>query len=473
MLKQEEKQLSFYSGLYEKIPETHLMKRISKAVDFSFINELVEDSYCKNFGRPAKEPEMMAKLLFLEYLYNLSDVRVIEEATYNLVFLWFLGLNPDDKLPNASLLAKFRTLRLKECTLDEILGEIVRQCVETGIIKSKEVSIDATHVGANCVKLIPERIMKHLAIRIFKALKKDLGEIPETMDMNIPDYKSIEDHKNAKATMKAYLEKVIDEAAVYAGENTKAAIEEAMELVHVTEIRHQDFTKISDGQRQRVMLARAICQEPEIIILDEPTSFLDVKYKLEFLSVLQELRVRKGLTVIMSIHELELAERVSDRILCVNGAYADRLGKPEEIFQAGYIKSLFGIETGSFDEENGSMELEPAKGKADIFVIAGGGSGRSIYRKLQRERRAFITGVIYENDQDFPVARALATELIAAKAFEPVDKFTIEQAKKAIDSCRKVICCRKEFGSLETANKELLEYAKQNGKEVEITERLG
>ena len=174
---------------------------------------------------------MMAKLLFLEYLYNLSDVRVIEEATYNLVFLWFLGLNPDDKLPNASLLAKFRTLRLKECMLDEIMSEIVRQCVETKIIKSKEISIDATHIGANCVKLVPERIMKHLAIRIFKALKKDLGEIPETMDTNIPDYKSIEDHKKAKATMKAYLEKVMDEAAAYAGENTKAAIEEAMDVL--------------------------------------------------------------------------------------------------------------------------------------------------------------------------------------------------------------------------------------------------
>ena len=231
MLKQEEKQLSFYSTLYEKIPETHLLKRINKAVDFSFINEIVESSYCKNFGRPAKEPELMAKLLFLEYLYNLSDVRVIEEATYNLVFLWFLGLNPDDRLPNASLLAKFRTLRLKECTLDEIMSEIVRQCVETKIIKSKEVSIDATHVGANCVKLVPERIMKHLAIRIFKALEKDLGEIPEGIDRNIPDDKSIEDHKKAKATMKAYLEKVMNEAAAHAGENTKAAIEEAMDVL--------------------------------------------------------------------------------------------------------------------------------------------------------------------------------------------------------------------------------------------------
>ncbi|MBO5208269.1 MAG: ABC transporter ATP-binding protein [Lachnospiraceae bacterium] len=241
-------------------------------------------------------------------------------------------------------------------------------------------------------------------------------------------------------------------------------IEEAMELVHVTEIRNQDFTKISDGQRQRVMLARAICQEPEIIVLDEPTSFLDVKYKLEFLSVLQELRIKKGLTVIMSIHELELAERVSDRILCVNGKYVERFGKSEEIFKNGYIKSLFGIETGSFDEENGSMELEPAKGNADLFVIAGGGSGRSTYRKFQRERKVFITGILYENDLDFPVARALAAEVITARAFEPVDKVVLEQAKRAIDSCSQVICCRKQFGSLENANKELFEYAYKSGK---------
>ena len=247
-----------------------------------------------------------------------------------------------------------------------------------------------------------------------------------------------------------------------------AIVEEAMELVHVTEIRNREFTKISDGQRQRVMLARAICQEPEIIILDEPTSFLDVKYKLEFLSVLQELKMKKGLTVIMSIHELELAERVSDRILCVNGSNVERFGKPEEIFTTGYIKSLFDIETGSFDEENGSMELEPVRGKADIFVIAGGGSGRSTYRKLQRVREPFITGIIYENDLDFPTAKALATELITAKAFEPVDQAALERAQKAIDSCSKVICCRTEFGSLETANRELLAYAYQRDKFVEI-----
>ena len=129
----------------------------------------------------------------------------------------------------------------------------------------------------------------------------------------------------------------------------RTAVSEAMELVHVTAIKDQNFTKISDGQRQRVMLARAICQEPEIIILDEPTSFLDVKYKLEFLSVLQELRLKKGLTVIMSLHELELAKIVSDKILCIKDGYVERCGTPEEIFESDFIKRLFHINEDCFE----------------------------------------------------------------------------------------------------------------------------
>lgn len=246
------------------------------------------------------------------------------------------------------------------------------------------------------------------------------------------------------------------------------AVEEAMELVHVTEIKEQDFTQISDGQRQRVMLARAICQEPEIIILDEPTSYLDVKYKLEFLSILQEMRRRKRLTVIMSLHELELAARVSDKILCINGRYVDRFGKPEEIFVPGYIAKLFSITSGSFDEENGSMELEASKGPAEVFVIAGGGTGKNTYRRLQREGISFITGILFENDLDYPAARALAAEVITAEAFEPVADTLLAEARKKIDSCKRVICCRKKFGSLELANKELLAFAGQRGKIIEI-----
>lgn len=231
MLRNEMKQLTIHSMLYEKIPETHLLKRIEKAVDFSFINELLAGSYCKNFGRPAKEPGMMMKLLFLQYIYNFSDVRIIEEANFNLAFLWFLGLNPEEKLPDASLLAKFRTQRLKELTCDDIITEIVRQCVKNGIIKGDGVSIDTTHIEANTIKKVPERIMKHLANKIFKSLEKDNGKIPDTVNTDIPDYKQIEDHKEAKAVMKRYLEDVMEQSAPFAGNESRAAIEEAKEVL--------------------------------------------------------------------------------------------------------------------------------------------------------------------------------------------------------------------------------------------------
>ena len=241
-------------------------------------------------------------------------------------------------------------------------------------------------------------------------------------------------------------------------------VEEAMELVHVTEIRDRDFRCISDGQRQRVMLARALCQEPDIIVLDEPTSYLDVKYKLEFLSVLQEMSRKKALTVILSLHELELAQRIADKILCLNGTRVDRYGSPDEIFQSGYLSGLFGIKAGSFDEVNGNLELPAPAGKAKVFVIAGGGSGRSVYRRLQREGIPFATGILYENDLDYPVAAALAQNVIVAKAFEPMTEELFEQAKKVMDECESVICCRDSFGSLEQLNAKMVEYAMQTHK---------
>ncbi len=245
-------------------------------------------------------------------------------------------------------------------------------------------------------------------------------------------------------------------------------MDEAMDLVHITEIRDRDFGKISDGQKQRVMLARAIAQEPEIIILDEPTSYLDVKYKLEFLSVLQEMRKKKGLTVIMSLHELELAERVSDQILCVKGSYVDRIGEAKEIFRPDYIKQLFDIEAGCFDEENTSMELEAIKGEAEVFIIAGGGTGKDVYRRMQREGTAFAAGILFENDLDYPVAKALAADVVQTEGFEPITEALLDEAKRKLDSCKRVICCKSRFGSLERVNEELLAYARSAGKVIEM-----
>ena len=247
-----------------------------------------------------------------------------------------------------------------------------------------------------------------------------------------------------------------------------AAVQNAMELVQVAEIGDSLFDRISDGQRQRVMLARAICQEPEILILDEPTSYLDVRHKLEFLSILQKLCRERQLTVILSLHELELAEKISDRILCVNGRAVDRIGTPEEVMTDGYITQLYGIRMGSYDEASSDMELAAPEGTPQVFVIAGAGSGRKTYRRLQRAGIPFVTGILYENDLDYPAAKALSAEIVSARSFEPVDDALIEKAKELIDVCEGVICDRTEFGTYEQFNSRLYEYAVSTGKIIKI-----
>ena len=107
--------LSPYQGLYDAIiPEDHLLRRIKENIDFSFVNPMLRKQYCENFGRPAKEPEMMFKLLFLKKLYDLSDEALISSAQTDMAYKFFLNLEPEAKMIDSSLLTKFRKTRITE-----------------------------------------------------------------------------------------------------------------------------------------------------------------------------------------------------------------------------------------------------------------------------------------------------------------------------------------------------------------------
>ena len=239
-------------------------------------------------------------------------------------------------------------------------------------------------------------------------------------------------------------------------------VKESMELVKVSEIAGEPFEQISDGQRQLVMLARALSQEPEVIVLDEPTTFLDIRHKLEFLSVLQRLSKERGLSVILSLHELDLAERISDQIACIRGEQVDRTGAPEEIFTQGYIRRLYGIREGNYEERTNTAELPKQEGTPQVFVIGGNGTGTPVYRRLQRQGIPFATGILWENDLDYPSARALAVEVVSVRPFCRIEEETLKRAKALIDKCDKVIGTIKaeDMGEFYRELKELEEYAK-------------
>lgn len=246
-------------------------------------------------------------------------------------------------------------------------------------------------------------------------------------------------------------------------EQDRQVVRTSMEMVHALELYDTLFSQISDGQRQRVLLARAVCQEPDVIVLDEPTSFLDIRYKLELLTILKNLVRKRQMAVIMSLHELDLAQRVSDSILCVHHDGIRRYGTPEEIFSGDYIGQLYGVTRGSYNALFGCVELEPAEGEPQIFVIGGGGAGIPVYRRLQRSGIPFAAGVLPENDLDYPVAQALASQVISEKAFYPVGEEAFCRAVQVMERCRQVICCRKDFGPMNQRNRELAERARQAG----------
>lgn len=139
----------------------------------------------------------------------------------------------------------------------------------------------------------------------------------------------------------------------------KAIVEQSLRETDALDFADRPFQSISDGQRQRVLLARALCQQPELIVLDEPTSFLDIRYKLELLSILKRMVREEHLAVLMSLHELDLAARVSDTVVCVAGDRIDRVGPPSEIFTPDYIAALYRMEPGKYDPCFDSLEFVP------------------------------------------------------------------------------------------------------------------
>ncbi|MBR0138940.1 MAG: ABC transporter ATP-binding protein, partial [Firmicutes bacterium] len=258
---------------------------------------------------------------------------------------------------------------------------------------------------------------------------------------------------------------------------------EALERVGASELSDKDFSTLSDGQKQRVLLARAICQEPELLILDEPTAYLDIRYKIELLEILRTMAKDKNTAILMSLHEIDLASKVSDLLMKVREDGVSKPQSPGKIMTEGAAEELFGIERGSYDPLFGSVELPKAEGKARVFVVSGAGSGIPLFRELQRRALPFSCGVLREGSADLAVAERLAVSAVSLgysygqddlaerpdgpdAGIEPssLENEAFSRALAELKSCETVICTGlPEDPVLKRLSEKLLKAAEEEG----------
>ncbi|WZL79777.1 transposase [Eubacteriales bacterium mix99] len=172
--------LSPYQGLYDiVVSEEHILRKIKESIDFSFVNPMLRKQYCENFGRPAKEPEMMFKLMFLKKVYDLSDEKLISSAQTDMAYKYFLNLDPEAEMIDPSLLTKFRKTRITEDILDEMLREMIRQAIEKGLIKSTAIIVDSTHTTANARPKTVTQVLRDLSKQLRREIYREMIELSE------------------------------------------------------------------------------------------------------------------------------------------------------------------------------------------------------------------------------------------------------------------------------------------------------
>ena len=161
----------------DMVPQNHMLRLIDKAIDWTFIYELVEEKYCLDNGRPSMDPVMLIKIPFIQYLYGIKSMRqTIKEIEVNVAYRWFLGLDMLDPVPHFSTFGKNYTRRFKDTDLfEQIFAKILEDCMKFKLVDTDQIFVDSTHVKA-CAnsKKMRKRVAHEQALWYEEKLQKGL-----------------------------------------------------------------------------------------------------------------------------------------------------------------------------------------------------------------------------------------------------------------------------------------------------------
>lgn len=139
----------------------------------------------------------------------------------------------------------------------------------------------------------------------------------------------------------------------------REAVSWAMQVTHLERLRHRQVQTLSGGERQRAFLAMVLAQQPDILLLDEPTTYLDIAHQLEVMQIVCEVNQRYGMTVIMVLHDINHALQYADEIAVLKDRHIVRQGAPREVVTVPMLAEIFGVRADIFTNRNGAAVLSP------------------------------------------------------------------------------------------------------------------
>ncbi len=263
----------------------------------------------------------------------------------------------------------------------------------------------------------------------------------------------------------------------------RRVVERAMAFTDVVEIKNRPFSDLSGGEKQRVVIAMVLAQEPRIIVMDEPTSHLDINHRIEVMEIVRRLNRDHGTTIVVISHDLALtAEYCRTLILLDHGRIAAH-GSPDSVITEENIRNVYRCEVSiQRNVSTGSLvvlpSLRPFRAEtcgngARIHVIAGGGCAADILRRLVLEGYTVTCGVLNEGDTDGEVAKALGLETVWEKPFSPIQHEAAAAAERLVAEADAVVICGVPFGTGNLPNLDIASKALRSGRKVLIMDGIG
>jgi iron complex transport system ATP-binding protein len=243
-------------------------------------------------------------------------------------------------------------------------------------------------------------------------------------------------------------------------------IQQVLRAVGAGHLSDRRFECLSDGERQKLLIARSLVQEPQIMLLDEPTLHLDLKHRMELMVLLRRFCREQGISMVAALHDVDVAAKISDQVILVRDGQVLAWGKPEEVLSEERVNALYDLDGVSFNPMLGTIEMHTEGFRQAVFVVAGGGAGVPVYRLLAKRGHRIITGVVHKSDIDFHVAQALGADIVTESGLETISNSAMENAKDLLGQADLVIDTGFPVTDLNKANTELLRHAVACGKSV-------